>query len=435
VKSVSHGPDRLRVSADDEGLVANAGLLVVAALSARLGIGRIVEATVGMAGRVGGASPGRKVLTLVHAIVAGASHIDHAEVLRAGDTGRVLGHRVMAPSTLGSFLRAFSFGHVRQLEAAVGVVLARAWELGAGPRDSRLVVDVDSTICQVHGHGKAGAAYGYTRVLGYHPILATRADTGEVLHARMRKGSANTARGTRRFVDELVARLRRAGAAGPMVMRFDSGFWSTETIKVLARHRVSYTMAVRANTKAVAAVIAGIDESAWVEIAYTPGGQAQVAETVYNRRRLVVRRTRLVDPAQARLWPDWRHFAFLTDLDGPAVEIDKFHREHATVELAIRDLKEGAGLEHCPSGNFSANSAWLQCAVLAHNLIRWTATIGKPVEALTVTRTVRTQLIALPGRIVNRSGTLTLRLPARWPWAEQFTDRLEIIRALPLPTG
>jgi hypothetical protein len=409
--------------------------LVIAALSARLGIGRIVEATVRMAGRVGGASPGRKVLTLVHAIVAGASHIDHAQVLRAGDTGRVLGHRVMAPSTLGTFLRAFSFGHVRQLEAAVGQVLARAWGLGAGPGKGRLVVDVDSTICEVHGHHKAGAAYGYTRVLGYHPILATRSDTGEILHARMRKGSANTARGTRRFIDELVARLRRAGAAGEMVMRFDSGFWSAETLKVLARHGVSYTMAVRANTKAVAALIAGIDPVAWVEIAYTPGGQAQVAETVYKGRRLIVRRTRLIDARQARLWPDWRHFAFLTDLDGPAVEVDKFHREHAVVELAIRDLKEGAGLEHCPSGNFSANSAWLQCAVLAHNLIRWTATIGKPVEGLTVARSIPAQLIALPGRIVNRSGTFTLRLPARWPWAEQFTDRLKTIRALPLPTG
>lgn len=296
MRAVSHVPDRLRVNADDEGLVANAGLLVVAALSARLGIGRIVEATVRMAGLVGGASPGRKMLTLVHAIVAGANHIDHADVLRAGDTGRVLGHRVMAPSTLGTFLRAFSFGHVRQLEAVVGQVLARAWELGAGPGKGRLVIDVDSTICEVHGHHKAGAPYGYTRVLGYHPILATRADTGEVLHARMLKGSANTARGTRRFVDELVGRVRRTGATGQMVMRFDSGFWSAETIKVLARHGVSYTMAVRANTKAVAAVIEGIDEAAWAEIAYTPGGQAQVAETVYGSRRLIVRRTRLVDP-------------------------------------------------------------------------------------------------------------------------------------------
>jgi hypothetical protein len=435
VRPVSHVPDRLTVSFDDEGLVANAGLVVVATLSARLGIGALVDATVRMAGLVGGARPGRKVLTLVHAIVAGASHIDHADVLRAGATGRVLGHRVMAPSTLGVFLRAFSFGHARQLEAVVGKVVARAWELGAGPGDDRVVIDVDSTICEVAGKHKQGAAYGYTKVLGYHPILAVRADTGEIVHARMRKGSANTARGTRRFLDELVARLRRAGAAGELVARFDSGYWSAETLKVLGRHDVRYTMAVRANTKAVAAVIAGIDESCWTEIDYTPDGQAQVAETDYRGRRLIVRRTRLTDTRQARLWPDWRHFAFLTDLDGDAVTLDAFHRAHATVELAIRDLKEGAGLEHCPSGNFSANSAWLQCAVLAHNLIRWTATIGEPVETLTVARTVRVQLLAVPARIVNRSGRLTLRLPARWPWSHRFTARLQTIRALPVPTG
>jgi hypothetical protein len=162
VSRVSHSPDRLRVTFDDEGLVANAGPLLVATLAARLGVGRIVEQTIRMAGLVGGARPGRKILTLVHAIVAGASHIDHADVLRTGDTARVLGHRVMAPSTLGTFLRAFSFGHVRQLEAVVGKVLAAAWELGSGPGKARLVIDVDSTICEVEGKQKQGAAYGYT---------------------------------------------------------------------------------------------------------------------------------------------------------------------------------------------------------------------------------------------------------------------------------
>ena len=153
---------------------------------------------------------------------------------------------------------------------------------------------------------------------------------------------------------------------------------------------------------------------AWVDIDYTPDGQAQVAECAYTTgtgrrrvtRRLVVRRTRLTDPAQQRLWPDWRHHAFLTDLDGDAVDVDRFHRHHAVVELAIRDLKEGAGLDHVPSGNFHANSAWLQCAVLAHNLIRWTATLGnvRVDDELTVARTMRTRLLAIPGRLVNRSG-------------------------------
>jgi hypothetical protein len=437
VKRVSHATDRVEVTFDDPNLVANAGLLLVGALVVRLGLEALVNASVRLGGRVGGARPGRKVLTLVHAIVAGASHIDHADMLRAGGTQRVLPHRVMAPSTLGTFLRAFSFGHARQLEAVVGEVLRRAWSLGAGPGSSRLVIDIDSTICEVVGNKKQGAAFGYTKVLGYHPILATRADTGEVLHARMRKGSANTARGARRFVDELVARVRRAGAAGEIVMRFDSGFWSNDTITTLARLDVRYTMAVRTNNKGPAKAIATIPDDAWVDIDYTPDGQAQVAECTYNNRRLVVRRTRLTDRRQAKLWPDWRHFAFLTDLEGDVVGLDAFHRQHAVVELAIRDLKEGAGLEHVPSGHFNANSAWLQCAVLAHNLIRWTATIGEPapVDQLTVARTVRTRLIAMPGRLVNRAGTMTLRGPLNWPWATWFNRRLDRLRTLQLSTA
>jgi len=303
-----------------------------------------------------------------------------------------------------------------------------------------LVIDVDSTICEVAGKAKGGAGYGYTKVLGYHPILATRADTGEVLHARMRKGQANTQRGARRFIDELVARVRRAGATGELTMRFDAGFWSNDTIKVLNRHQVRYTMAVRCGTKGIAAAIAAIDETAWVDIDYTLGGQAQVAECAYTTgtgkhrvtRRLIVRRTRLIETAQQRLWPDWRHHAFLTDLTGDAVEIDRFHRHHAVVELTIRDLKEGAGLEHVPSGNFHANSAWLQTAVLAHNLIRWTAHLGgvRVGDELTVARTMRTRLAAIPGRLVNRAGRTILRLPTRWPWADTFTTALDTLRLL-----
>src|SRR5918995_2342509 len=316
VSRVSHAVDRIQVSFDDEKLVANAGLLLVGSLAARLEREAVVNRLVRLRGRVGGSRPGRKVLTLVHAVVAGGSHIDHADVLRAGGTERVLPHRVMAPSTLGTFLRAFTFGHVRQLEAVVGETLRRAWAMGVGPGSARMVIDVDSTICEVVGKAKQGAAFGYTKVLGYHPILASRADTGEVLHARMRKGSANTARGARRFIDELVARVRRAGATGEIVMRFDSGFWSNETIAALGRLDVRYTMAVRTSNKGPAKAIAAISEDAWVDIDYTPDGQAQVAECLYKGRRLVVRRTRLTDARQAKLWPDWRHFAFLTDLAG-----------------------------------------------------------------------------------------------------------------------
>jgi hypothetical protein len=441
VTRVSQPLDRIEVIFDDPNLVANAGLILPATLADRLELESLIDDTVRLVGRVGGARPGRKVLTLVHSMLAGGSHIDHADVLRAGATGAVLGHRVMAPSTLGTFLRSFTFGHVRQLEAVNGHALERAWAAGAGPGDGEMVIDIDSTICEVAGHRKQGAAFGYTKVLGYHPLLATRAETGEVIHARMRKGSANTQRGARRFIDELVARTRRAGAGGQLTMRMDSGFWAKTTITALKRLDVRFTMAVRCGFKAVAAAIDAIDENAWIDIKYPDGGQAQVAETSYttgrHTLRLVVRRTRLTGRAQQQLWPDWRHHAFLTDLDGTVVEVDKFHRQHAVVELAIRDLKEGAGLEHVPSGNFHANSAWLQCAVLAHNLIRWTTILGnaRTDDQLIVARTTRTRLLALPGRIVNRAGRPTLRVPTRWPWANEFTTALRSLRALQPLTG
>jgi len=378
--------------------------------------------------------PGRKVLTLVHAMVAGGSHIDHADMLRSGATQSVLSHRVMAPSTLGSFLRAFTFGHVRQLDRVLCEALRRAWTLGAGPGSECLVIDLDSTICEVCGKAKHGADYGYTKKLGYHPILATRAGTGEVLHVRMRKGAANTQRGAGRFVEELVARVHRAGATGELIMRFDSGFWSNATITTLERLEVGYTMGVRM-VKSVVRAVAGIDEASWTPIDYSADGEAEVAECEYNGQRLIVRRTRLTGP-QAMLWPEWRHFAFVTDLEGKAVDVDAFHRAHATVELAIRDLKEGAGLEHVPSGHFFANAAWLVCAALAHDLIRWTAMLGEltPEDQLVVARSLRTRFFSVPARLVSRSGRPTLRAPLEWRWAGAFERALSLLRALrPVP--
>jgi len=347
----------------------------------------------------------------------------------------------MAPSTLGTFLRAFTFGHIRQLDAVIAESIRRAWSLGAGPGSSAVTMDLDSTICEVHGKLKQGAAYGYTRVLGYHPLIATWAKTGEVLHARLRKGSSQ--RGHKRFVEELIARVRRAGATGALTLRADSGFFSYALIDTLVRLGVAYSITVTINAQ-VRACIDAIDESAWRTITYPDAGVAQVAETIYvsgvrgKRRqlRLIVRRSRLTETRQAALWPEWRHHAFVTDVALDTVEADAFHRAHAGIELAIRDLKEGAGLEHCPSGHFFANAAWLACAVLAHNLIRWSARLGDvhPDDQLTVARSVRTRVLALPGRLVNRSGAIVLRLPECWPWATTFIRALEQIRALPLLT-
>jgi Transposase DDE domain group 1 len=441
VTGVSRGIDRIEAIFDDPHLVANAGLVIPATLMVRLGLEALINQSVRLVGRVGGSRPGRKVLTLVATILAGGSHIDHADVLRAGATRAVLPFRVMAPSTLGTFLRAFTFGHVRQLDAVIAETIWRAWRLGAGPTDETMTIDMDSTICEVHGHAKQGAAYGYTRSLGYHPLLATCAETGEVLHARLRKGSSQ--RGAKRFVEELIARCRRADAPAAMCLRADSGFWSHGLIDTLRRLGVGWSITVTINPS-IRGVIDAIDDQAWVPIAYPDGGEAAVAETTYvtgrGRRqrsyRLVVRRSRLTDPAQQALWPDWRYHAFVTSSTADPVSADRFHRDHARVELAIRDLKDGAGLEHCPSGRFFANAAWLACAVLAHNLVRWTDQLGgtRHGDELTVARTVRARLVNLPGRLVNRSGRPTLRLPAQWPWATAFSTALRRIRNLPLVT-
>jgi hypothetical protein len=436
---VSRNIDRFETTFDHDGLIANAGLVVTATLMVRLGLEDLANRWV----RTGAANAGRKICTLVAAMLAGGTHINHANVLRAGSTQTVLPFQVMAPSTIGTFLRSFTFGFVRQLDAVAARLLARAWELGAGPGDGDLVIDLDSTICQVYGNLKQGAAYGYTNTLGYHPLLATRAGTGEILFSQMRKGSAGSSRGVIRFVNELAGVVRRAGATGRITVRADSGFWSWKLIRCLDRHHMFWSITV-ANNHKVQTVIANIADNAWVDIDYTMSGYAQVAECDYivgggttKRKartvRLVVRRTRLADPTQLKLWPEWRHHAFITNRDDlTSIQADQFHREHAVVELAIRDLKAGAA-QHIPSGHYPANAAWLGCAVIAHNLTRWNCLLaGQP----TITNTTyRTRITAIPAVAVNRSGKPTLRFPTRWPWATNFTAALTTLRALPGPAG
>jgi Transposase DDE domain group 1 len=427
----SHALDRTEITFDDDHAVANAGLLLTATLAERLGLEALVDEILDLGDRPGAARPGRKVMTLLQSMVAGGDCIDDADVLRSGATEQVLAHRVMAPSTLGTFLRSFTFGHVRQLDRVAEVVLGRAWAAGAGPGAEPMTIDLDSTICEVHGHHKGGAAYGHTRVLGLHPLLATRADTGEVLHARQRKGSANTARGAVRFTGEVMARVRRAGGTGALTLRADSGFWSERLLSTCQRLGVAFSITVRQISQ-VKDAIAAIAETDWVPIAYTDGGVAQVAETTYKGNRLIVRRTRLLGP-QAELWPDWRHHAFVTDRAGGAVDLDADHRRHAVIELVIRDLKEGAGLNHCPSGRFFANAAWLMLAALAHNLLRWTACLGLEIDGPVVAKTIRRRFIAVGGRLTRSARRLRLHLPTAWPWAEAFISAITRLRALATP--
>ena len=277
-----------------------------------------------------------------------------------------------------------------------------------------MTLDLDSTVCEVCGKAKHGAAYGHTKVLGYHPLVAVRSDTGEVLHSRMRSGSSQ--RGNVHFARETLARLRRLAADAAVTVRADAGFFSYDMIAAIGAHNACYSITIPHNAK-VKAAIAAIDDDDWASIEYTRGGEAQVAESTIEagrrgddgapaKLRLIVRRSRLLG-AQGELWPNWRYHCFVTDReDLDTCAADTYHRAHATVELAIRDLKESAGLSRCPSGRFPANGTWLACCVLAYNLARWTARLGRahPTRQLTVAATIPNRLLTVPGRLVNHSG-------------------------------
>jgi len=425
------GLDGVQVKFDDERVVSDAGMLLVSTLARRLGLEALAHDLVRLRrDRAGAANAGRKVMAIVYAMVLGADCIDDTDVLRAGRTGRLLGGWMPAPSTLGTFLRAFTFGHVRQLDALLDRALARAWKAGAGPGTGRLVIDIDSFVGEVHGYLKQGAGYGYSKLYGYHPLLATRADTREALHIRLRKGSANTQRGIERFLDELIARVDRAGASGTKLLRADSGFWNTKVFKRLEAAGWEYSISIRM-IKQVAAAVAAIDEDSWQDIVYPDGGLAQIAQTTYSGRRLIVRRTRLTGK-QAALFPDWRHHPFITNRTDAIQTVEAEHREHAVVEQVIADLKDQA-LAHFPSGDYDANSAWTVLAVIAHNLLRWTQLIGLPDTTTRAARTLRRRLLAVPGRLTTHARGYTLHLPARWPWHGDYITALNAIRALPAP--
>jgi hypothetical protein len=423
------GPDGVEVVFDDERVVSDAGIALVATLAKRLGVEALATDLVRLRrDRPGAANAGRKVMALLYAMVLGADSIDDSDVLRAGRTRRLLGGWLPAPSTLGTFLRAFTFGHVRQLDKLLGESIERAWAAGAGPGDGRLVIDVDSFVGEVCGRLKQGAAYGYTKLLGYHPLLATRADTREALHIRLRKGSANTQKGILRFTEELIARVTRAGASGVKLLRADSGFQNTKVFERLERAGWQYSIGVRM-IKTVRAAVAAIDDDAWQRIDYPEEGEAQIAETTYGGRRLIVRRTRLLG-AQAELWPDWRHFCLITNRTEEIALVEAEHREHAVVEQVIADLKDQA-LQHFPSGHFHANGAWTVLACLAHNLLRWTQLLGLPDTTVRAARTLRRRLLQIPGRLTRHGRAWTLHLPARWPWHGDYINALNRIRALP----
>ncbi len=436
----SHSLDRIAVTFDDGRLVANAGLIAPATLAQHLGLRELFETHVDLGAAAGRANVGHKAMTVIHSALAGGDSIDDCDVLRAGSTEAVVGHAVLAPSTIGTFLRSFTWGHARQLDKVAGEALVRAWSAGAGPGDGPVTIDVDSSICETYGLAKQGGAkFTYNHVRGYHPLFAVMAGTGDVVHVRLRGGNAHAGRGAAGFLTETFGRVRTAGAIGPMVLRADSGFYARTVVDACVNADVRFSITAKLHKGGIHKAIAVLDESAWVPIAYFLDGAA-VAETVYRPFgakgrpcRLIVRRVPPTPGSQLALFTRFSYHAFITNRAGPMLALEADHRRHAEIENTIRDLKYGVGLNHLPSGRFGANAAWLALNVMAHNLARWTSRIGLA-ETLVATDTVRRHHLVMPGRITRSARNLTVHLPQRWPWADAFDSCLANLRAVVLVT-
>jgi hypothetical protein len=445
---LSHTRAAISAVFDDPNLVSSAGLMPVLALADTARLRDLADQHLSVPTDKG-ANAGLKVASLVAGMVAGADSIDDMALLRHGGMGRVF-KNAYAPSTLGSFLRAFTFGHVRQLDAVASRVLTAlgsSTPLLSTPADDLVLVDVDDTIIEVHGHDKQGASFGYTRVRGLNALLATVSTNScapVVVAQRLRKGSCGSPRGAARLVADALKTVRALTSGRPLV-RADSAFYGRATIGAAVRAGADVSVTVRLDPK-VKKTIATIADDAWTTIEYPDAmfdeqaqrwiSRAEVAEIDYTAfagyrdrlpGRLVVRRIPDLNPKKATgqdaLFDTWRFHAFFTTTDPDlldTVAADKTHRAHAVIEQVHADLKNSA-LAHLPSGKFTANGAWLVLAVIAFNLTRAAATLTGPELAKATTATIRRKLIAVPARVASSARRIVLHLPDAWPWETAWT--------------
>jgi hypothetical protein len=448
---------------DDPNLVSAAGLVPMLKLADRAGLRALADQHLSVPTDKG-ANAGLKVASLVAGMVAGADSIDDMAVLRHGGMGRVFS-RAYAPSSLGSFLRSFTFGHVRQLDAVASRFLTGlagvTATVGGTSGDSSgglVLVDVDDTIIEVHGYAKQGSGYGYSGIRGLNALLATvtTASTAPVIVAqRLRKGGCGSPRGAARLVSDALKTVKTLQGGGRPLLRADSAFYGHPTVSAAIKAGADVSVTVRLDRR-VKTAIAAIGDDAWQTIAYTDAifdeaaqlwiSKAEVAEvpfTAFASRkkadqvpgRLVVRRILDLNPTpgQDSLFDTWRFHAFFTTSTLNTVTADKTHRGHAIIEQVHADLKASA-LAHLPSGKFCANAAWLVLAVMAFNLTRMAATLTGPALAKATTGTIRRKLIAVPARIAYSARRITLHLPQHWPWEDGWTTLLTRVCGPPTAT-
>jgi hypothetical protein len=457
-------PGAVSARFDEPNLIAYGGLVPVVRLAERCGLPALAAGLLRWKRSVNsaGAHPVAKLLTLVFGMVAGADSIEDMDRLRHGAMDRAFAG-MRAPSTLGSFLRAFTHGHVQQVQAvfrAFTSALAAHTPLLPGV-DQIAYVDIDDTVRRTHGYAKQGAGIGYSKVKGLNALIATLSTPLArplIAACRLRRGAVNSARGATSFVAEALKVARACGATGLLVLRADSAFYNADVVAAARRAGACFSITVRMNS-AIRAAIAAIDDSAWRAIKYPQAvwdeeagcwiSDAEIAEVTYTAftgrkkseqvtARLIVRRVKRLNGAgvpqgQGELFTTWRFHAVFTDSPLTLLEAEKAHRAHAIVEQVIADLKNSA-LAHLPSGQFNANAAWLVLACLAHNLTRASGALASAFHARATTSTIRDDLIKVPARLTTSARRQIWHLPAGWHTEHAWQQLLTTAHAPPAAT-
>ena len=447
---VSHGFKADSAVFDDDHLVSCAGLVPVMTLAEQTGLIELLDSRIHITEpkiASGSANPAPKLATVIAGMCAGADSIDDLDVVRSGGM-KTLFDGVYAPSTLGTLLREFTFGHARQLDAVLGEHLGALCErvdLLTGA-DRRVFIDIDSLLRPVYGHAKQGASYGHTKIAGKQVLrkglsplvttISTATSAPLIAGMRLRAGRAGSGKGAGRMITQAIRTARAARADGPILIRGDSAYGTRAVISACIRHGAEFSLVMTRNA-AVQRAIAAISEESWTPVAY-PGAvqdpdtgtwtsDAEVAEIAYTAfagtpeaitARLVVRRVKDANHLQA-LFPVWRHHPFLTNTELPTTHADITHRQHAIIETVFADLIDGP-LAHLPSGHFGANSAWILCAAIAHNLLRAAGVLAGGAHALARGSTLRRKIVNIPARLARPQRRPVLHLPSHWPWSDHW---------------
>ena len=435
---------------DDDSLVSCAGLVPVMTLAAQTGLPTLLADKIDIAVpriRSGSANPSPKLTTVIAGMCAGADSIDDLDVVRSGGM-TALFEGVYAPSTVGTLLREFTFGHARQLESVLrehlGALCERVRLLRGA--DQRAFIDIDSLLRPVYGHAKQGASYGHTKIAGKQILrkglsplittISTEHAAPMITGARLRAGKTNSGKGAARMIAQAVNTARAAGVSGQILVRGDSAYGNGVVVTACQRSGARFSLVVNKN-RSVAAAIATIGEGAWTPVNY-PGavrdpdtGQwisdAEVAEVPYTAfastphavtARLIVRRVKDARYPDA-LFPVWRYHPFFTDTEETTADADITHRRHAIIETVFADLIDGP-LAHMPSGRFSANSAWILCAAIAHNLLRAVGVLAGGTQAVARGATLRRRIVTIPARLARPQRRPVLHLPRHWPWSHHW---------------